>query len=60
MSPDPLELALRVTGIFERLGIRHLLGGALASTALGEPRATLDIDLVADLDVNSAEAGYPR
>jgi hypothetical protein len=37
-----------VAAAFEQCGIRDLLGGSLASTAMGEPRATLDIDLVAD------------
>lgn len=48
-EPDPLDQA------FEALGVRYLLGGSLASTALGEPRATLDIDLVADLKPETLE-----
>lgn len=54
-EPDPLELALEIAATFERLGVRYLLGGSLASTALGEPRATLDIDLVADLAPDTVE-----
>lgn len=46
---DPLEIAAFVAEAFERLGVRYILGGSLASAAMGEPRATLDIDLVADL-----------
>jgi hypothetical protein len=46
---DPLAIAGRVAAAFERLGVRYLLGGSLASTAMGEPRATLDVDMVADL-----------
>ncbi len=48
-EPDPLAVALLVTAACERMGVRYLLGGSLASTAMGEPRATLDVDLVADL-----------
>ena len=48
-EPDPLELAVRVAASLEGLGVRYILGGSLASTALGEPRATLDVDVVADL-----------
>lgn len=48
-EPNPLDLAAEIGAAFEGLGVRYLLGGSLASTALGEPRATLDIDLVADL-----------
>ncbi len=50
---DPLELAAFVAEAFERLGVRYILGGSLASAAMGEPRATLDIDLVADLTAST-------
>jgi hypothetical protein len=33
-EPDPLDLAALVAESFERLGVRYLLGGSLASTAL--------------------------
>ena len=48
-APDPIELALLVTGILEDLGVTYVLGGSIASTLHGEPRATLDIDIVAAL-----------
>jgi hypothetical protein len=54
-GPDPLELAARVAEALERVGVRYLLGGSLASTALGEPRATLDVDFVADLQPEIVE-----
>lgn len=57
---DPLELAAQVGAAFEQLGVRYLLGGSLASTALGEPRATLDVDVVADLDVEAAKQWLAR
>jgi len=47
---DPLEIAAELADALERVGVRYILGGSLASTALGEPRATLDVDLVADLE----------
>jgi len=47
--PDPLVVALAVAGVFERLGIPYFAGGSLASSLHGEPRSTVDIDLVADL-----------
>ena len=40
---------LPVVTAFERLGVAYLIGGSVASSALGVPRATLDVDLVADL-----------
>ena len=54
-EPDPLELAALVAGALERIGVRYVLGGSLASTALGEPRATLDVDLVADLQAATVD-----
>lgn len=50
LSPaDPVAIAVQVAGVLERLGVRYVLGGSLASAAFGEPRATLDVDLAADL-----------
>jgi hypothetical protein len=48
-DPDPIALALVVTGILERLGVPHLVGGSLASSIHGELRSTNDVDVVADL-----------
>jgi hypothetical protein len=44
-----LGLAADVGRRFDALGVRWLVGGSVASSILGLPRATLDIDLVADL-----------
>ena len=41
-----LELAV---GGLERLGIRYVIGGSLASSAHGEPRPSADADIVVDL-----------
>ena len=49
MRLDPLAAARFVTEAFERLGVRYSIGGSMASTFAGEPRSTLDVDLVADL-----------
>lgn len=38
MSPDPVELALIVARVFERLGIRYCIGGSVASSVYGEVR----------------------
>jgi len=46
---DVLDIALRVTGVLERQGIGYFLGGSLASSFQGGPRATNDIDLVVEL-----------
>lgn len=46
---DPIEVALRVGAALERLAVGYFLGGSLASSFQGQPRATNDIDIVADL-----------
>lgn len=45
----PLEVALLVARALERAGVDYFLGGSLASSVQGEPRATKDIDFVVDL-----------
>lgn len=46
---NPLEIALVVARVLETCGVRYVLGGSLASSVSGEPRATLDIDLMVDM-----------
>jgi hypothetical protein len=48
-APD-LLLALRpVLGALRALGVRHYVGGSIASSAHGVPRASIDADVVAEL-----------
>ena len=50
MSPPDLLIAtLPVVEAFDRLGIAYMVGGSIASSAYGIARATLDVDLVAEL-----------
>ena len=44
MPDGPLDLALQVASILDSLGIPQVLGGSLASSIVGEPRSTVDID----------------
>ncbi len=44
-----LEVLKQVTQALEQAGVPYRVGGSVASSALGVPRATLDIDIVADL-----------
>lgn len=46
---DVLDVAFLVAEALERTGVGYFLGGSLASSFQGEPRATNDIDLVVDL-----------
>jgi hypothetical protein len=46
MLSDPVAVALSVAEILEACGLRYLVGGSLASSMSGEPRSTLDVDIV--------------
>jgi hypothetical protein len=48
-APDPIGVALLVTQALDRLGVVHTIGGSIASSIAGEPRSTIDIDIVAAL-----------
>jgi len=43
------QVLRQVSEAFERLGIRYLVCGSVASSVHGTPRSTLDIDLLADI-----------
>lgn len=45
-----------VIRLFDRLGIDYYIGGSLASIAYGEPRATMDADIVANLEESHVES----
>ena len=47
---DPIAVAVSVARVLDHLGIRHTVGGSLASSFAGEPRSTVDIDIVVALD----------
>lgn len=49
MLAEPLLVVGRIAAAFERLRIRYVLGGSLASSLHGIPRATMDVDLVAEM-----------
>lgn len=44
-----LTAVARVVEAFDALGVDYLMGGSVASSVFGEPRQTLDADLVARL-----------
>ena len=55
----------RIVGCFDKLGIAYYIGGSIASSAYGMARATMDVDLVANVEmsqvdrlVRSLEADY--
>ena len=49
MDSEPSRVTLKVVSAFNSLGIPYLIGGSLASAVYGVYRATLDVDLVADI-----------
>lgn len=46
---EPLSIAVLAAVPLDSMGIGWLIGGSVASSLYGIPRATLDVDLVADL-----------
>lgn len=52
---DPVAVALRVAEILETCGLRYLVGGSLASSMRGEPRSTLDVDIVVAMTTADVE-----
>lgn len=50
------EVALRVAAALDEIGVPYFLGGSLASSLQGEPRATNDIDLVIDMPTHQVAA----
>ncbi len=46
---EPIQITHRIAQEFERLRIRYLVGGSLASSLHGIPRATNDVDMVAEI-----------
>lgn len=54
-AAETLRVALQVARALESLSIPYLVGGSLASSVHGVPRATQDVDLVADLVPGRAE-----
>ena len=50
-NPTELVQALHpLVHVFNRLGVRHYIGGSVASSIHGAARSTLDVDVVAELD----------
>lgn len=57
---DDLIAALSpVSATLSRFGIRHYIGGSVASSYHGAARSTMDVDLVADI-TDSVVSGFVR
>jgi hypothetical protein len=55
MLSEPILVVVRLVQAFDALGVAYVVGGSLASSVYGIPRATQDVDLVADLKSTDAE-----
>ncbi len=53
---DPIETALLVVRQLDALRIPHTIGGSIASSFAGEPRSTIDIDIVVALEERHVDA----
>ena len=57
---DVVDIALRVAEALEKVGARYFVGGSLASSIDGEPRATNDIDFVIDMAIGKVREFIER
>ena len=51
MAKGPIALALALAEVLDGLDIPWVLGGSVASSLVGEPRATMDLDVAVELSV---------
>jgi hypothetical protein len=49
VTDDLLDVTLAVTAALDQCGIPYTVGGSLASSVSGEPRASLDADVVVQM-----------
>ena len=52
---EPLQITNQIAEVFLDLKIHYMIGGSLASSLHGIPRATQDIDIVADIKPNKVK-----
>lgn len=55
MLPEPIAITLQVAEVLEALSVPYFIGGSLASAIHGISRATLDVDLIADLHLEAVD-----
>ncbi len=56
MSSDIVRALEPVVAALEELGVAYRVGGSVASSALGVPRSTIDVDVVCTLSVEHVDA----
>ena len=60
MTKGPLQLVSQVAGILDDLDIPYALGGSLASSLIGEPRSTVDVDIAIRINEGTEAALLER
>lgn len=55
MLSEPLVVVARIAATFDALSVAYIVGGSLASSVYGIPRATQDVDLIAELELEHVE-----
>lgn len=55
VDAESIRLALIMVEILDNIAVDYLIGGSVASSILGEPRATLDVDIVANLKLSDVQ-----
>ena len=55
MLSEPILVVTKLVRVFDALKIRYVVGGSVASSVYGIPRATQDVDLVADITLSHVE-----
>ncbi len=53
---DPIAIALQVVRALERCGVAYTIGGSIASSLAGEPRSTVDVDIIVALGDSHVDA----
>ena len=48
---EPIQVTQLVTNVLEELGVKYVLGGSLASALHGVARATMDADIIANIEI---------
>lgn len=55
MAPSHLDLAVDLARLLEEIDVPYVIGGSVASSLVGEPRSTIDIDIAVDLNDQGLE-----
>lgn len=55
MLSEPILVVVKLARVFDALQIHYVVGGSLASSVYGIPRATQDVDLVADISLSHVD-----